>query len=155
MAVTIFVNLAPMSGTVIFIMGCFAFNIIITYPVQILAAFHVVELHRWFRPEYNSQNMVLAKRVLVRTLVVILVTLTACLIPDLTFTANIGGAIFAYTVGIFIPVFLYNWEFHNEIATWKRSLNYSLIVFGVVSGTISIYQTISTLGDDSASSISH
>ena len=33
MEVTIFLNLAPMSGTVIFIMGCFAFNIIITYPV--------------------------------------------------------------------------------------------------------------------------
>lgn len=33
MEITIFVNLAPMSGTVIFIMGCFSFNIIITYPV--------------------------------------------------------------------------------------------------------------------------
>lgn len=83
--------------------------------------------------------MVLAKRVLVRTSVVVLVTTTACLIPDLTFTANIGGAIFAYSVGIFIPVFLYNWEFHNEIAYWKKYLNYSLIIFGVVSGTISIW----------------
>ena len=98
-------NLLPINGFTIFITFCVCFNAFCSYPVQILAAFEIIEEHPFYKDASPTQIKV--RKVVSRSLIVCLITCMACLVPNFTDFLNIMGSLASSMIAFIIPSMLY------------------------------------------------
>ena len=77
------------------------------YPVQILAAFDIIEQNDVFRSGRRRK----LKVVVMRSTIIVLITIVALIIPDFAVFLNIVGAICCTIVAFVLPPILYNMQF--------------------------------------------
>ena len=94
-------NLIPINGLALFIFSCVCFNALTSYPIQILAAFAIVEKHDFFKSD--SKIKVFFKKFMNRAFIIIFTTLVSMTIPTFTDFLNIAGSIGSATVGFIFP----------------------------------------------------
>lgn len=114
-------------------------NAFISYPVQILCSFDIMEQSDWFSEGGRARSII------ARSLVVCLITAVALVIPNFTDFLNIAGALGACLVSFIFPPLLYNITFSDKISTTRLITHYGLMVFGTVGATLSIVTSIKSI----------
>jgi amino acid permease len=128
-----------------FIIVCVCINALCSYPVQILCAFDILEQNKFFKTGTNCQKK--AKSMVARSLIIMLITGIALLIPNFTDFLNIMGSLGAALIAFILPPWLYNIEFKATISQTRKWFNYLVMVIGVVGGALSIYTSIKGIID--------
>lgn len=82
-----------------------------------------------------------------RSLVILLITGIALLIPNFTDFLNIMGSLGAALIAFILPPWLYNIEFAATISKKKKVFNWLVMLIGTVGGALSIYTSIKSLID--------
>jgi amino acid permease len=136
----IFTMSLPVQPFTIFIRICTCFNALCSYPVQILAAFEIYENHEFFKEGTPVKRKV--KRVSIRSLIILLITGIALLIPDFTDFLNIAGSIGSAAIAFVLPPILYLIEFKGTLSKPMIGFNYFIILFGVAGAVYSTYFSI-------------
>eukprot|EP00347_Sterkiella_histriomuscorum_P016346 403353544 len=129
-------NLDPTNPLVMFIFVCVCINALTSYPIQILAAFAIVEKTKIFKSE--SEGALRIKKLCSRSLIIILTTIICMVIPTFTDFINIAGSIGSATVAFIFPQILYLKQF-PYISNAKKVLCWSVLWFGVFGSLYSIY----------------
>ena len=85
-----------------------------------------------------------------RSLVIMMVTGIALIIPDFTTFLDIMGAIAAGTVAFILPPLIYNKQFETSISPSKKYLHWGIVAFGVIGSILSLSTSIAGLvnGED-------
>ncbi|CDW75582.1 UNKNOWN [Stylonychia lemnae] len=135
-------NLNPENALVIFIFICVCINALTSYPIQILAAFAIVEKHDFFKSE--SKVKAFLKKFMNRAFIIIVTTLISMTVPTFTDFLNIAGSIGSATVGFIFPQLLYMKQF-PLISTRKRFICWLILWFGALGGSYSIYFSVEKL----------
>jgi amino acid permease len=108
-----------MNGMVIFILTCVCINALTSYPVQILAAFNVIERFEIFKDKRNESKFhKTLKKMLIRIIVIATTTLVTFLITTFTDFINIAGALGSLTVAFILPELFYLKVFGHQMSTW-------------------------------------
>jgi amino acid permease len=94
-------SLVPINSMVIFIFTCVCINALTSYPVQILAAFSIIE--RFTISQEDSYKIAVVKRVTLRALIIIMTTLVCMVVKTFTDFINIAGALGSVTVAFILP----------------------------------------------------
>ena len=94
-------SLLPIDSMVIFIFICVCINALTSYPVQILAAFSIIE--RFIISEHDAHNLVVVKKFTLRSLIIIMTTLLCMVVKTFTDFINIAGALGSVTVAFILP----------------------------------------------------
>ena len=100
-------NLSPINTYVTCVYVFVCINALVSYPLQILAAFDIAEQHRYFK----TGNHTKVKKIAMRSLVIIFVTGVALIIPDFTTFLDIAGSLGAGVIAFILPPLLYNEQF--------------------------------------------
>jgi amino acid permease len=85
-----------------------------SYPVQILCAFDILEQKKFFKTGTNCQKK--AKIIVGRSLIIMMITGLAMLIPNFTDFMNILGSFCGALIAFILPSWLYNIEFKATIS---------------------------------------
>ena len=80
-----------------------------------------------------------------RSVLIILVTGIALLIPDFTTFLDISGAIGAGVIGFILPPLLYNKQFADTISPRRKYFHWFILVFGVLGSILSIATSIKNI----------
>ncbi len=128
-------NLVPVKEVVVLIILMVSFNAMCSYPLQILAAFEIYEAAEFFKSGSASSNR--AKVLLCRTVIVVIVSCIALIVPNFTDFINIAGSLGSTIIGFVIPPLIYLKEF-PETKIGHRCFCYFVIVFGILAGGSSI-----------------
>lgn len=94
-------SLVPINAMVIFIFVCVCINALTSYPIQILAAFAIIE--KFIIDPNDSMNLNIVKRVTLRALIIIMTTLLCMVVRTFTDFINIAGALGSVTVAFILP----------------------------------------------------
>jgi len=97
-------SLVPINTLILFIFTCVCINALTSYPVQILAAFNVIERFEMFKG--NGRNSLLQK-IVIRLTVILSTTLVTFTVTTFTDFINIAGAIGSLTVAFILPEIFY------------------------------------------------
>ena len=97
-----------------FIIVCVCINAICSYPLQILCAFDILEQNKFFKIGTNCQKR--AKSIVARSLIIMLISGLALLIPNFTDFMNIMGSFCGALIAFILPPWLYNIEFKATIS---------------------------------------
>ena len=95
-------NLTPVSPYVIVIFTCICINALTSYPVQVLAAFNIIEKTSLFTRS-TSRVELLSKKLISRTIIIISTTVLSMLVPSFTDFINIAGSVGSAAVAFIIP----------------------------------------------------
>lgn len=136
-------SLVPINSMVIFIFACICINALTSYPVQILAAFAIIE--KFTLSPSDSFGIGIIKRVTLRALIIIMTTLLCMMVRTFTDFINIAGALGSVTVAFILPQIFYFKAFGNQLTTAQKVGCISIAVFGVCGGSYSIYYSIQKL----------
>lgn len=98
-------SLLPINSLVLFIFFCVCINALTSYPVQILAAFSIIEKFILTSNDMHGMNGI--KRVTLRALIIIMTTLLTMSIKCFTDFINILGALGSVTVAFILPQLFY------------------------------------------------
>ena len=98
-------SLVPVNSMVIFIFVCVCINALTSYPVQILAAFSIIE--KFILQPEDTMGMNMIKRVTLRALIIIMTTLLCMSVKTFTDFINIAGALGSVTVAFVLPQIFY------------------------------------------------
>ncbi|TNV79332.1 hypothetical protein FGO68_gene802 [Halteria grandinella] len=146
-------SFAPMNSLIMFILCCVCINAMTSYPVQMLAAFNILEKFEVLQiaPVQSGASVEVKNRhakkefmrkMIIRSTVIILTTLVGASVKTFTDFINIAGAIGSVTVAFVLPEVLYLREFGDKISTAKRIGCYFIAIFGVIGSTYSIYFSV-------------
>ena len=136
-------SLVPIDSMVIFIFVCVCINALTSYPIQILAAFAIIE--RFTISETESHNIAVVKKFTLRALIIIMTTLLCMVVKTFTDFINIAGALGSVTVAFILPQLFY---FKVFGATMSRKMKAQCIfigVFGLCGGSYSVYYSVQKL----------
>ena len=137
-------NFNPMSWYVATIIFGVCINCFISYPIQILAAFDILEQNKFF----TEGGRIKLKKVICRSAIIIFVSGLAMVIPDFTTFLNIAGSLGAGVIAFVLPPMLYNQEFRETIPSWKKYCNWGILVFGIIGIILSLYNSIKAIVDE-------
>lgn len=122
---------------VIFIFVCVCINALTSYPVQILAAFAIIEKFVMTQDEGAGLNVV--KRVTLRALIIIMTTLLCMVVRTFTDFINIAGSLGSMTVAFVLPqIFVMKVFGHSMSAGAKLGC----LMIGLFGGSYSIYFSV-------------
>ena len=96
-------SLVPVNGLVICILTCVCINALTSYPIQILAAFAIIEKLVFSSNNGASTHIALMKRIVLRSAIIIFTTLICMVIKTFTDFINIAGALGSATVSFVLP----------------------------------------------------
>ena len=97
-------SLVPINGLIIFIFICVCINALTSYPVQILAAFDIIEKIDIFKYDSNhSPAFNTFKKLALRSAIITATTLICMAVKTFTDFINIAGAIGSATVSFILP----------------------------------------------------
>lgn len=130
-------NLLPLTAFTVFIRICACFNALCSYPVQILAAFEIVEQNKWFK-----EGKIKMKKVLMRSIVVWIITGVSLMVPDFTDLLNIAGAVGSAMIAFILPPLLYISQFKGKLSKPVIAFNWFIIVLGAAGAIYSLYTSI-------------
>mmetsp|Transcript_23224 Transcript_23224/g.28792 ORF Transcript_23224/g.28792 Transcript_23224/m.28792 type:complete len:88 (+) Transcript_23224:460-723(+) len=82
-----------------------------------------------------------------RSLVIVLITGIALIIPDFTVFLNIAGSLGAGVIAFILPPLLYNVEFKETLKPCTKYCNWAIVAFGVVGCSISLANSIKEIID--------
>jgi amino acid permease len=97
----IFTMTFPLNGYMIFMRFCACINALCSYPLQIIAAFAIIEKHSYFTS--GRQTNIKAKKIVVRSVIMSCITATALIVPNFTDFLNIIGSLSSSIVGFILP----------------------------------------------------
>ena len=80
-----------------------------------------------------------------RSIIVIMITIIALIIPNFTDFLNLVGAVSGGMLAFIMPPLLYNIEFKNEISKTKRLFNRAIFTFGIVGSIFSIWTSVDSI----------
>lgn len=133
-------SLVPVNSLIIFILTCVCINALTSYPVQILAAFNVIERFDMFKTE-NGRNSLLQK-VLIRFSVILSTTLITFTVTTFTDFINIAGAIGSLTVAFILPEIFYLKVFGDKMSTAQKAGCVSISIIGTLGASYSVYFSV-------------
>jgi amino acid permease len=140
----IFTNsLVPINSLVVFILSCVSVNALTSYPVQILAAFNIVEkfeVCNW-KTQYNIWYR-FTQKMGQRIAVIMITTVIAYSVTTFTDFINIAGSVGSVSVGFILPEILYLKVFGHKLPIWKKVGCVSISILGVVGGTYSVVYSL-------------
>jgi amino acid permease len=136
-------SLVPVNATVIFIFVCVCINALTSYPVQILAAFAIIE--KFIMVPDDHHGLTVVKRVTLRALVIILTTLVCMSVRTFTDFINIAGALGSVTVAFVLPQIFYFKAFGATMGQAQKVACLAIATFGIVGGSYSIYFSLQKL----------
>ena len=136
-------NFAPITWFVTTIIVLVCCNALMSYPLQILAAFDIAEQHKFFK----EGKYIKMKKVVMRSAVILLVTGIALIVPNFTTLLNIAGSLGAGVIAFILPPLLYNTEFKDTIVPWKKYSNWAIVFFGTIGIVLSLYNSIKGMID--------
>ncbi len=113
-------------------------NALCSYPLQALAAFDIIESHRFF-----TDGNIKMKKILVRTFIVLLGTFIASLMHNPQLFIEIVGGISASMVCFVLPSLMYLKEYGIMLNLKQILMCYGFMLIG---GALGIYSVISSLG---------
>ena len=129
---------------VIFITLCICVNALTSYPVQILAAFAIIE-KLIMMPEDHQNGMNVVKRVTLRALIIIMTTLLCMVVKTFTDFINIAGALGSVTVAFVLPQIFYLKVYKDQLSPLMKAGCISIAIFGICGGAYSIYFSLHKL----------
>ena len=91
----------PMTTLTIIIRACVCFNALVSYPVQILACFGTIERLDYFKEGSNCLRRY--RRIVWRSIIIILISAMSLLLPNFTDFINIIGAIDSSVLSFILP----------------------------------------------------
>ena len=107
-------SLVPIDSMVTFIFVCVCINALTSYPVQILAAFAIIE--KFTHTEYDSLGMNIVKRVTIIALIIIMTTVLCMMVKTFTDFINIAGALGSVTIAFLLPQIFYLKTFGSSLS---------------------------------------
>ena len=119
-----------------------------TYPMQIVPALDITEKGKLFTSTPNpfeKYKKPYLKNIVLRTFIVIMSAVLAQIIPKFGLFINLSGAFACTGLAFIFPILMYNKLFDKEMGLRQKRVNYALIAFGVVCGTISCVQSLIAL----------
>ena len=133
-------SLVPINSMVIFIFVCVCINALTSYPVQILAAFAIIEKFIMSQDEGAGLNVV--KRVTLRALIIIMTTLLCMVVRTFTDFINIAGSLGSMTVAFVLPQIFVMKVFGHSMSAGAKLGCLMIGLFGVFGGSFSIYFSV-------------
>ena len=127
----------------VFILSCVSINALTSYPVQILAAFNIVE--KFEVCNWKTQENVwyrFAQKMSQRIAVIMITTVIAYSVTTFTDFINIAGSVGSVSVGFILPEILYLKIFGHKLPFWKKVGCVSISILGLVGGTYSIVYSL-------------
>ena len=88
------------------------------------------------------------KRVLVRSVIVMIITGISLLIPNFTDFLNIAGSIGSAAIAFIIPPLLYLTEFKGQVSKQAVAFNWFIMIFGFCGAAYSTYFSINEMIKD-------
>lgn len=141
-------SLVPVNGLVYFILACVSINALTSYPVQILAAFKIIENFGTFFKEPETpvskwqRTKVFLVKLAIRALVIAVTTAVCLFVTTFTDFINISGAIGSVTVAFIIPELLYLKVFRNQMSKVQIAGCIALALFGIGGCTYSLIYSL-------------
>ena len=132
--------------------GFICYNVFSSYPIQVFVIFNIVEENSFFHKRSDSSNRKQVKSIIVRSLIVIAITITALVIPNFLLFLNITGSVGAALLAFVLPPLYYvqtrgvkRRENEGKGLGYSEELfNYFLILFGLVGMVCSVTSTLKT-----------
>ena len=134
----------PLDTLFVFILSCVCINALTSYPVQILAAFNIIENFEIFKSEAADQSSArfFIKKLLLRSSVIGFTTLISFSVTTFTDFINIGGAIGSVPVAFILPELLYWKVFGAQMTTWQKAGCVFITVFGICGSSYSVFYSL-------------
>ena len=87
-----------------------------------------------------------AKRLILRTLLLIACAIMAMIVPKFGLFINFVGAFACTALAFVMPVWIYNTQHQDEMSRTKRIGHHALLLFGIIVGgiasTVSVYELV-------------
>lgn len=115
----------------------YCFGLVGSYPMQLMPVFEIYEKTKSYRRIPTLPQFTPFKRLLLRTLLVIVTAIGAMIVPKFGLFINLIGAFACTALAFILPVYMYNKIFSEEISERRRWLHYALVIFGCICGAIS------------------
>ena len=140
-------SLTPINGLVAFIVVCICINALTSYPIQILAAFTIIERFAFHESLANDhQNgLYTLKKMTLRSIIIVMTTIVCMVVKTFTDFINIAGALGSVTVAFVLPQMFYIKTFGSQMSFERKLACYLIAVFGIVGSSYSIYFSIQKL----------
>ena len=121
----------------------YALALILTYPLQLLPAFQLIEKIGWIKAYINPQlKYSRFRRLVLRAIINVSICLIAFTIPQFASFLNILGSVMGTSLNFVIPVYMHYRIFKDKLTT-KNKIEYMIIlVLGLVGGFCSFVYTI-------------
>jgi len=100
---------------------------------------------RWILYESGEGKYVELKRILMRLLVVSLMFLVAYTTKSFALFINLLGSLVFTVISFVIPILIYQEYYKDKISWTTRTLNWTILVVGVVLGTFGVIASVKEL----------
>ena len=132
---------------VAFIILCICVNALTSYPIQILAAFTILERFASIQDEnldhHNGMHKV--KKFTLRSIIIVMTTVVCMVVKTFTDFLNIAGALGSVTVAFILPQLFYVKTFNHEMSRNMKIGSFLIAFFGVIGSGYSIFFSIQKL----------
>ena len=105
--------------------------------MQIMPVFEIFEKSATYQNLPTVGTFPAAKRLILRTVAVILVAISAMIVPKFGLFINLIGAFACTALAFVLPVIMYNQMYSKDMTFKSRVLHYALMAFGITCGLIS------------------
>ncbi|TNV79360.1 hypothetical protein FGO68_gene9979 [Halteria grandinella] len=137
-------SLVPINSMVVFILACICINALTSYPIQILAAFTIIE--RFTMVSSDSQLQIdRIKRVSLRSLIIVMTTVVCMMVKTFTDFINIAGALGSVTVAFILPQWFFLSTYRQTLSMPQKIGCWAIAIFGIIGSSYSIYYSIQKL----------
>ena len=112
-----------------------------------MPAFEVYEKSQAYLRLPTSRSFAPAKRLILRSITLVLCAIVAMIVPKFGLFINLVGAFACTALAFVMPVYIYNTTFKEEITLRRRYFHYFLVLFGCIAGSIATVVSVYDLID--------
>ena len=123
----------------------YCFGLLGSYPMQLMPVFEIYEKTAAYRKIPTSKAFQPLKRLLLRTLTVVLTACGAMVVPKFGLFINLIGSFACTALAFVLPVHIYNKVYADEITTKWKAIHWTLVAFGCICGVISFFVSLSEI----------
>jgi len=135
----------PKSSSYLIVKSLYALSVVLVYPLQMAPSFKIIEEIDFLKERLYSQNgkdinppLKYSIRLLLQAIMIVIAITT----KSFQLFLNLIGSCFFTYLGFVLPVIMYKKAFEGKIPRWKKIVNWTAGVIGVVLGSIGIVLSI-------------
>ncbi|CAD8190975.1 unnamed protein product [Paramecium pentaurelia] len=121
----------------------YAIGLLLSFPVQLLPAFQILEGNEKVNSYiYKSQDSANRKRIIIRMVQVVLLSLIAMFIPQFAVFLSLVGGFSGSALQFYFPLVIYKKNFYDSQPVRQRTTYCCLMIIGIIVGSFAAINSL-------------